>query len=278
MGAMSQMYLPQALKITEIRVENAYTKTFVLAGSLLAEPGQFVMVWLPGFEDKPFSLANANPISLTVAAVGPFSRALHQLDVGDWLWVRGAMGRGYRLPIAAPRNQTMLLIGGGYGVAPLLFLARHALASGYHVSMISGARCGPDLILTAAFEALRVSLWLTTEDGSVGQKGRVTDAIALALAEAPAKPAAVYACGPTGMLEAVAARCVAENIPMQLGWEAHMRCGIGLCGSCEVGQGWLTCLDGPVFPFDPLKTPPAGATADRWSSQNTTTLMTKKDK
>ena len=61
----------------------------------------------------------------------------------------------------------------------------------------------------------------------------------------------VYACGPTGMLQAVADRCASLGLTAQLSWEAHMRCGIGLCGSCEVGNGWLTCLDGPVFPFDP---------------------------
>jgi dihydroorotate dehydrogenase electron transfer subunit len=149
-----------------------------------------------------------------------------------------------------------LLIGGGYGVAPLLFLARRALPGGYYVSMIIGARSKADLLLVEDFKALGGSLWLTTEDGSAGHKGLATEAIPLALAGSPTRPAAVYACGPTGMLRAVAARCAAENLPAQLGWEAHMRCGIGLCGSCEVGQGWLTCLDGPTFPFDPLKTPP----------------------
>jgi dihydroorotate dehydrogenase electron transfer subunit len=245
--------LPKALKIVDIRIENIHTKTLVLDDSLTATPGQFVMVWLPSLEDKPFSLADADPISLTVAAVGPFSRALHQLRVGDWLWVRGPLGHGYNFPPNPASDESILLIGGGYGVAPLLFLARQALAAHYHVSAIIGARSGLDLLLVSAFEALNVPLWLTTEDGSVGMKGRVTDAISLALAEFPGKPKTIYACGPTGMLEAVAARCAAENIPMQLGWEAHMRCGIGLCGSCEVGQGWLTCLDGPVFPFNPLK-------------------------
>lgn len=255
------MHLPEALQISQIRVENSYTKTFVLDGAVQAVPGQFVMVWLPGLEDKPFSLAGADPITLTVAAVGPFSRALHQLKVGDWLWVRGPLGRGYDLPPAAP-NEPVLLIGGGYGVAPLLFLARQALAGGYHILAIIGARSRSDLILTKEFEAVGVSLWLTTEDGSLGQKGRVTDAVSLALAETPGKPKTVCACGPSGMLLAVAARCATENIPVQLGWEAHMRCGIGLCGSCEVGPGWLTCLDGPVFPFDPLKTSPFAVTAD----------------
>jgi dihydroorotate dehydrogenase electron transfer subunit len=257
------MHLPQALKISRIQGENSYTKTFVLDGTVEADPGQFVMAWLPGLEDKPFSLAGADPITLTVAAVGPFSRALHQLKVGDWLWVRGPLGRGYDLPPAAAPGEPVLLIGGGYGVAPLLFLARRALAGGYHVLAIIGARSESDLILIKEFAALGVSLWLTTEDGSRGQKGRVTDVISLALAAAPAQPKTTCACGPMGMLLAVAARCAAENIPVQLGWEAHMRCGIGLCGSCEVGAGWLTCLDGPVFPFDPLKTSPFDVTADR---------------
>jgi dihydroorotate dehydrogenase electron transfer subunit len=250
----SQYSLPHALEIVKIKVENATTKTFRLDGSLDADPGQFVMAWLPGSEDKPFSLANANPISLTIAAVGPFSRAVHQLQMGDFLWVRGPLGQGYRFPTDAKPGEHLLLIGGGYGVAPLLFLTRQALAANYQVSMIIGARTASSLLLVDDFEALGVSLWLTTEDGSAGQQGVVTDVIPQVVAKASVKPKMVYACGPTGMLEAVATRCQAENVPVQLSWEAHMRCGLGLCGSCEVGQGWLTCLDGPVFPFDPAKT------------------------
>lgn len=253
-----RLSLPQALRINRIQVENSYTKTFILEGAVEADPGQFVMAWLPGLEDKPFSLAGASPITLTVAAVGPLSRAIHRLQVGERLWVRGPLGRGYHLPPAAAPGESILLIGGGYGVAPLLFLARRALFGGYRAAAIIGARSEADLILTKEFAALAVPLWLTTEDGSLGQKGQVTDAISVALAATPAKPVTVCACGPTGMLLAVAARCASENLPVQLGWEAHMRCGLGLCGSCEVGEGWLTCLDGPVFPFNPLKTSPLG--------------------
>jgi dihydroorotate dehydrogenase electron transfer subunit len=242
----NRYYLPHPLKITTIRPENPTTKTFVLDGALEAAPGQFVMAWLPGLEDKPFSLAEANPITLTIAAVGPFSRTLHQLNVGDWLWLRGPLGRGYTLPPGSPAP--ILLIGGGYGVAPLLFLARQALAAGHRVTAIIGARRAADLLLTADFTALGIPLQLTTEDGSAGLPGRVTDALTLV---AP-QPHTIYACGPTGMLEAIAAYCAAAAIPAQLGWESHMRCGLGLCGSCEVGQGWLTCLDGPVFGFNPL--------------------------
>jgi dihydroorotate dehydrogenase electron transfer subunit len=150
-----------------------------------------------------------------------------------------------------------LLLGGGYGVAPLRFLAERLLCAGHAVSMIIGARSAADLLLVDAFEAMDVRLWLATEDGSAGLRGLATDAIELALAAAPAETAMVYACGPTGMLRAIAGICHTRNLPVQLSWEAHMRCGIGLCGSCEVGDGWLTCLDGPVFSFDPLAFDPS---------------------
>jgi dihydroorotate dehydrogenase electron transfer subunit len=251
---MAHFLLPYPLTISEIKVENAVTQTFTLDGQLTAIPGQFVMAWLPGHEDKPFSLAGTNPVKLVVAAVGPFSQALHTLNVGDRLWLRGPLGRGYQLPTAGPGH--LLLIGGGYGVAPLLFLAREALTHGHRVSAIIGARRAQDLVLAEEFAAHGVPLWLTTEDGSRGQTGLVTEAIPRVLSAVEHLPPTVYSCGPVGMLAAVAALCQAEKIPFQLGWEAHMRCGVGLCGSCEVGQGWLTCLDGPVFPFNPVQVSP----------------------
>lgn len=248
---MDRAWLPQPLKVVEIKVENHYTKTFILDGALAANPGQFVMAWLPGLEDKPFSLSNADPVSLTVAAVGPLSGAMHRLAVGDRLWIRGPLGHGFELPVEVASSKHLLLVGGGYGVAPLLFLSRRALAQGHDISMIIGAKTRRDLLMVKAFEQLGVSLWLTTEDASRGIPGRVTEALPLVFEQSSLKPGRVYACGPTGMLEAVAARCIAEKVSFQLAWEAHMRCGLGLCGSCEVGQGWLTCLDGPMFPFNP---------------------------
>jgi dihydroorotate dehydrogenase electron transfer subunit len=250
--------LPRPFKIAAIRRENAATRSFVLDGSLDAGPGQFVMAWLPGVDEKPFSLADADPVTLTVAAVGPFSRALHGLAVGDRIWLRGPLGRSYTIPPARRSSSVSisrphaLLLGGGYGVAPLRFLAERLLAAGHAVSMIIGARAAADLLLVDAFRAMDLRLWLATEDGSAGLCGLATDAIELALTAAPGETVMVYACGPAGMLRAIASVCRTRGLPAQLSWEAHMRCGIGLCGSCEVGDGWLTCLDGPVFPFDPF--------------------------
>ena len=243
-------HLPKALEISHIEQENATTKTFVLDGALAAQPGQFVMAWLPGVDEKPFSLAGAEPIRLTIAAVGPFSEAIHRLKVGDCIWLRGPLGAGYTLPKGA--SQKILQIGGGYGVAPLLYLAQTALGQGHEVMMVIGARSAAQLLLADAFAELNIPVWQTTEDGSRGLRGRVTEAMAEIFAHPTTRPEAVYACGPTGMLAAVARLGQAEGLPFQLAWEAHMRCGIGLCGSCEVGAGWLTCLDGPVFSFNPV--------------------------
>jgi dihydroorotate dehydrogenase electron transfer subunit len=256
------------MRIDRITSENARTKTFVLDGRLDAAPGQFVMAWLPGVDEKPFSLAQADPVTLTVAAVGPFSRALHGLAVGNRIWLRGPLGRGYTTtPAPGPSGDSVsrphtLLIGGGYGVAPLRFLAERLLDGGHAVSMIIGARSAADLLLVDVFRAMDVHLWLATEDGSAGLRGLATDVIGPALAGAPGEPVMVYACGPTGMLRSIAAICQAKGLHVQLSWEAHMRCGIGLCGSCEVGDGWLTCLDGPVLSFDPFTLDPSGAEAN----------------
>jgi dihydroorotate dehydrogenase electron transfer subunit len=228
-----------------VRVENYRTKTLVFKESLPAAPGQFVMAWLPGVDEKPFSVAGADPLALTVVAVGPLSQALHGLAPGGRLWIRGPLGQGYRL-----EGHKLLLAGGGYGVAPLAFLARQAAASGRVVEVCIGARTAPDVLMAGEFERAGAAVRVTTEDGSLGTKGLVTAALEAAIARA--RPDGVYACGPVKMLEAVDRLCEAHGLPRQLSWEAHMRCGMGLCGSCELltpsapRAGWLVCLDGPV--------------------------------
>ena len=108
--------LPTSAKIIDIQQENYRTKTFTFDLTLAATPGQFVMVWLPRFDEKPFSLVNANPVTLMITAVGPFSRLLHEKQPGDKVWFRGPFGQGYAVP---PAQQRLALVGGGYGVAPL---------------------------------------------------------------------------------------------------------------------------------------------------------------
>ena len=117
--------LPAPARVAAVRWENLRTVTVTLAASTLAQPGQFAMLWLPGRDEKPFSFLDCDPLRFTVAAVGPFSKAICDLEVGDTLWWRGPFGRGFQL-----RGDGPLFVGGGYGVAPLVFLARRARAGG----------------------------------------------------------------------------------------------------------------------------------------------------
>lgn len=248
----------QTLTIREIHTENYRTKTFVFDKALPgAQPGQYVMAWLPDVGEKPFSIAGRDPLALMVVAVGPFSEALHRLIVDDRVWIRGPLGHGYEI-----QGRHLLLVGGGYGVAPLGFLAREAVAAGCTVDVCIGARTAEDVLLTEAFETEAISDQLsaisprvTTEDGSKGTRGLVTQATAAAIAAR--RPDCVYACGPAPMLIALAKQCRDHALPYQPSWEARIRCGMGLCGDCELDAqtrqavdmpaGWLVCKDGPVY-------------------------------
>lgn len=246
--AMRHFILPTAAQITAIETDNYRTKTFVLDARLDATPGQFVMAWLPRFDEKPFSLVNADPVTLMITAVGPFTRLVHTLTVGETLWLRGPFGHGFDAPATQRR---LALVGGGYGVAPLLWLARQQLARGAHVTAILGARTAADLLyverfaqLAATLHAGKLTLQLVTEDGSIGAPGRVTDVLAPLVTQGAID--GVYACGPHGMLTALESLAQSAGLPCQLSWEAYMRCAIGICGACE-HAGQVLCLDGPVL-------------------------------
>ena len=238
--------LPTAARILQIRTDNYRTRTFVLDAALDAVPGQFVMAWLPRFDEKPFSLVDADPVTLMITAVGPFTRLVHELKVGDRLWLRGPLGRGYGVPAACRRPA---LIGGGYGVAPLLWLARRQAAIADQLHAIIGARTAADLLYASHFTALaahhaNLVTLLATEDGSGGYAGRVTDVLEPLLASGAAD--SIFACGPHGMLVALDGLAQQYGVPTQLSWEAYMRCAIGICGACE-HAGKVLCLDGPVL-------------------------------
>lgn len=237
--------LPRVASIVGLTEESPNARTLVLDLSLQAEPGQFVMAWLPGLDEKPFSLVRADPVTLTIARVGPFTTATHALRVGSRLWIRGPLGRPFTLPQSPVSNihSYLLLIGGGYGVAPMYFLAERALAGGWKVGVVIGARSAADVVFVERFESLGMQVAVTTDDGSQGQRGVATDAAKNLLDLAGYQ--AIFACGPEPMLKAVERLAQRWRLPAQLSYERYMRCGFGVCGSCA-REGWLVCRDGPV--------------------------------
>jgi dihydroorotate dehydrogenase electron transfer subunit len=258
--------LPQTVTIRDIYDESRTIRTFVLEAEVPeAEPGQFVMLWLPGVDEKPMSIACPAPLTVTVARVGPFSTALHRRKVGDQVGWRGPYGRGFTLTHEGHEEEherrekgcdgavsPAMLVAGGCGVGPIDFLAARAVERGVPVTVVLGARTALDLPYVARFRTLEsgVALHLATDDGSQGFRGYATTLAAELIDQTAAAPT-VYACGPERMLAAVHRLCRERGIPGQVSAERYMKCGFGVCGQCSI-DGLLVCQDGPVFPVEAL--------------------------
>lgn len=216
----------------------------------IMEPGQFAEVLIPGASDvylrRPFSIHDVdvhnNTLSLFIKIVGKGTRALTDLRNGDKLNMVYPLGKGFGFP----ENDKILLVGGGCGVAPLLFLAHRLFDSGYHVDIIIGTRSADEVHETEKYEQYG-NLHLITEDGSTGEKGLVTHH-SIFKKEFPYKT--VFSCGPEGMLKAVNNLLKDRNTEVFVSLENTMACGIGACLCCVVqttAGHRCVCTDGPVF-------------------------------
>jgi dihydroorotate dehydrogenase electron transfer subunit len=206
-----------------------------------AMPGQFLMVWVPGVGEKPMSIGNSSPLTISVANVGKVSGELHKLKAGDRISFRGPFGKPFSMPKNAKR---ILVVAGGYGVVPVYFLARAAREGGMEPLAVIGARTAKDIVWEKQLLAVCNEVFVTTDDGTRGKRGNVLAEVQW-LAEQK-RIDAVYACGPEKMMEAVARLCVQHKIPCEISMERYMKCGVGVCGSCAI-DGKLCCRDGPVF-------------------------------
>jgi dihydroorotate dehydrogenase electron transfer subunit len=239
--------LPQAVRIRKMRDDTRSIRTLVLDARVPdAKPGQFIMLWLPGVDEKPMSIAHPDPLTVTVARVGPFTTALHQRKVGDYLGWRGPYGHGFSLRADAPA----LLVSGGCGVGPLYFLAEQAVEHGIPISAAIGARSADDLLYLEQFHNLGIDPHVATDDGTAGHHGFVTE-LAEELIDRAGDPPAIYACGPELMLVALHRLCRERGLAGQLSLERYMKCGFGICGQCAL-NGRLVCEDGPVFDVEQL--------------------------
>ncbi len=202
-------------------------------------PGQFLMVNVFDYEEIPLSLSSPN--SITVKAVGETTRALVNIDAGELLGIRGPFGRPF-----TPAKKA-LIIAGGIGIAPMLFLYDFLIEKGADIFVIFGARTSEELIWKEKFENLMVA----TDDGSEGFKGNVVELIKAENIDL-SKFEKIYCCGPKPMLKGLYELFKAENIlsRTEFSLENYMRCGIGLCGSCVLKNGLRVCVEGAVFKGD----------------------------
>jgi dihydroorotate dehydrogenase electron transfer subunit len=243
-------YLRTRITHVEIPARDHALLRFAADEDIPGVPGEFVMVrgdWgchpvLP----RAFSLVESGATgSILVKAVGPGTELLAGMNVGDELVVFGPLGNGYSVDASDRRP---VLVAGGVGVAPLLFLAQQLAASGVKPIFLYGARTQHDLPLAQAIAEV-AELVVTTEDGSVGERGLITQPLQRLLTDDA--NVIVYSCGPDGMLEAVARVAMAQDVECQVALEAPMACGMGTCKGCAVmtasGSYQYVCYDGPVF-------------------------------
>ncbi len=237
-------------------------------------PGQFVMVRVNAAIDpllrRPFGVfdvglhtpAQSGAISqpyfeMLYRVVGKGTAMLSALHETDLVDVLGPLGTGFELGVA---DEEKLIVGGGVGLAPLYLLARE-LVKKSPVRLFAGGRTRDDILCITEFERLGVECYTATEDGSLGECGLVTEALLRRLDTIKGK-ARIFACGPHGMLNAVANIAASRQIPCQVSLEGYMACGVGACLGCvapgrdhsqETPDFRCVCTEGPVFESGELK-------------------------
>jgi len=232
--------------------ETPTVRTLVFSDEVMSNvlPGQFAMVWIPGINELPMSIMIASEpgkAAFTVRKHGPASTGLFNVKVGDKIGVRGPYGNTFDL-----KEGKLLLVGGGTGLVTMMRLLKFVKPTD-DVTVLIGAKTKDEVF----FEDLTNSLLeknphkvlISTDDGSYGEKGFVTDLVEKLVSETHYD--GVYVCGPEIMMQKTVQSAYSRNIFVEASLERMMKCGVGICGSCCVGEE-LVCKDGTVFDGDYL--------------------------
>ena len=237
------------------------------------EPGQFVMLRLTGRIDpllrRPFGVYKilGQGIEILYKVVGKGTRLMTGLRPGDMVDILGPLGNSFPNPISSPfakegqRGMKIIMVAGGIGIVPFYLLGVKGQWSGSRQVLLFGGMGKEDLPGLEDFKKLGINIFISTEDGSVGKKGLVTDLLRKELSKKG--NSIVYACGPKGMLKEVARIADKAGVACYVSLDQVMACGMGACLGCavkvrerkNVGQGFspanvfykIVCKDGPVF-------------------------------
>jgi dihydroorotate dehydrogenase electron transfer subunit len=232
---------------------NGFTKT---------KPGQFVMLRISTGVDpllrRPFSIhrlirksGRTVGIEILYKVVGKGTAMLAHASVDDQLNVFGPLGSAFIVP---SNVQRIFIVGGGIGIAPLVFLGQDLLnrdKDPAQCQVFIGGRTQGDILCADDFRRLKMRVWVTTDDGSAGDQCLVTHPVLEAIQHRA--PDAIYACGPLDMLKCIVGFAEAHSIHCQISIETRMACGMGVCLGCAVASReddsrfLHACLDGPVF-------------------------------
>jgi len=213
-----------------------------------AQPGQYLMVWLPGLDEIPMSVSRINEeglSSITVRLVGQSTEILTKMAPNKTIGIRGPFGNGYKLTGNSP-----LIVAGGSGAASLLPLLEEFRVNGVVPRFVLGARNADMLLFEKRLSnLLGDNLLISTDDGSKGYSGYASG-YAAKLMETEVFDS-IYTCGPELMMAMVYRDARSQKLPIQASLERFIKCSVGLCGSCGIGS-YRVCVDGPVFDTEML--------------------------
>ena len=213
-------------------------------------PGQFAMVWIPGINELPMSVMISNEsgkAAFTVRKHGLASTGLFNIKTGEKIGVRGPYGNAFDI-----KQGKLLLVGGGTGLVPMMRLLTHVKSTD-NVTVLIGAKSKDEVFFENLANDLLTNnshnVIVCTDDGSYGEKGFVTDVVEKLVGDTHFD--GVYTCGPEKMMYKTVQSAHSRGIFVQASLERMMKCGVGICGSCCVGED-LACKDGTIFDGDHL--------------------------
>jgi len=243
---------PTICKIENVVNETPTVRTLIFSDMEMSQllPGQFAMVWVPGINELPMSVMiseEEGKAAFTIRRLGRASTGLYNIGVGEKIGIRGPYGNSFTI-----KEGKLLLVGGGTGLVPLMRLLTFVKPSD-DVTVLIGAKTKNEVffddLTNRILEKNQHKVIVVTEDGSYGEKGLVTDLVEKITDENEFD--AVYTCGPELMMYKTVKISNKKGIFVQASLERMMKCGIGICGSCCIGED-LVCRDGTVFDGDHL--------------------------
>jgi dihydroorotate dehydrogenase electron transfer subunit len=230
-----------------------------------AQPGQFLMIKVSEsvypLLRRPLSIHSRNKgiIEIFFKVSGLGTGILSQKRANEPLDIIGPLGKGFTIDCGL-KGKCAFLVGGGRGIAPLMFLAQELRSQAVSTKILYGGQTLDDLPLRENFKKEGFDIFCSTDDGSFGLKGFVTDLLQRELERTP--PAAIFSCGPDAMMSKVAGVALSRHIPAQFSLETHMGCGFGACWGCvkrirrDSKVGWVKiCEEGPVFEAEEIVWP-----------------------
>jgi dihydroorotate dehydrogenase electron transfer subunit len=241
-------------KIEKVIDETPTVRTLIFSDNVFANvlPGQFAMVWIPGVNELPMSVMvtqEKGKAAFTIRKYGEASTALYNVNVGEVIGIRGPYGNSFEL-----KNGKLLLVGGGTGLVPLMRLLTFVNLSD-EVTLLMGAKTKNEVffekLASTLLEKNRHEIIVTTEDGTYGEEGLVTNVVEKLFQTRNFD--GVYTCGPELMMAKTVYLANSKNFFVQASLERMMKCGIGICGSCCVNDE-LVCHDGTIFEGKHLQT------------------------